>query len=166
MGKFDSNSRKFSGDDSEKMCLIYDRECPVCRYVAEKYETENRDVNIVNARDDDEYLDRVTQMGLDINSGIVVIEGGEYYFAGKAVQRLATTKALPGLMGSIVGRAFRNSLFVKFLYPPLTLFRKILLRIIGVSLIRQHGLNEKCHGEKGSEKMEVCNREKSDGRIR
>lgn len=157
MTQFDISSSK----DSSKVCLIYDRACPVCRHVAEKYEAANKNIKIINARDDSVQLDRATGMGFDVNRGIIVVDGGELYFAEEAVQRLAKTKPIHGFLGFIFGGLGRYPLMVKLIYPPLTLFRKVLLKILGVSPIqqqgvRQYGLNEKTRKDNAKTQIGNC----------
>jgi len=133
---------QFDGSGS-KVCLIYDRACPICRHVAEKYELANHNIDTVNARESGVHLDRATSMGFDLNRGIIVVDGGEYFFAEEAVQRLARTKQLHGILGFIVGHLCRHFLLVNLLYPPLTFLRKILLKILGVPPILQYGLDDR-----------------------
>lgn len=138
MKQLDSSGKDSGSYDNAKVCLIYDHACPICRHVAEKYEVTNSNLEIISARESGAHVDRAIRMGVDINRGIIVVDEGEYFFAEDAIQQLAKKQKLQGFLGVLVPRLFRHAFFVKLLYPPLTVCRKILLKILGISLIQKN----------------------------
>ena len=74
----------------EKILLVYDQECPVCRAYCQivKIRESVGDLVIVNARECSEVLNEITAAGLDLDQGMVLKMGKKlYYGSGTASPR-------------------------------------------------------------------------------
>lgn len=123
--------------------LVYDRECPVCRFYAERVHLADGELECVNAREQSELQDEISAAGIDIDSGMVVKVGDELHFGGDAVHELALRSSGAGFFNKLIARLFRSPHVTKILYPPLVRCRNGLLRILGRTRINNLGKADK-----------------------
>lgn len=115
--------------------LIYDRECPVCRYYADHVDVATGRLVGINAREQSEHLGRVTSAGLDIDKGMALMVGDTIYFGSDAVHELALRSSGKGVFNRTVAAIFRRRRLARTLYPVLVACRNLLLKILRRSRI-------------------------------
>lgn len=123
--------------------LVYDRECPVCRFYAERVHLADGKLECVNAREQSELRDELSAVGIDIDTGMVVKVGDELYFGGDAIHELALRSSGAGFFNKLTARLFRSPRVAKVLYPPLVRCRNGLLKILGRTRINNLGKADK-----------------------
>lgn len=115
--------------------LVYDRDCPVCRFYASRVDTGPGDLELINAREAGDLLDEITAAGLDIDTGMAVKVGDDLYFGCDAVHALALRSSGKGFVNRLAAWLFRSPRRARLFYPPLVGCRNILLRILGKTRI-------------------------------
>lgn len=113
--------------------IIYDGECPVCstytRYMRLK-EVAGK-VQLVNARDGGTWVEDVRKRGLDLDEGMVLVYGGNYYHGADCIHMLAMLSSGSGAFNRLNAAVFRNRGLARTLYPVLRTGRNLLLRLLG-----------------------------------
>ncbi|GAB1267244.1 hypothetical protein NBRC116493_04970 [Aurantivibrio infirmus] len=134
------SNEKFTPENrtEEKICLLYDRQCPVCRYFADTYELTNDHIELVNAREQSAILKRAADRNFDVNNGIVLVVGESFYFAEDAMVQLVNRQHFPGPIGFVIGRIFKYPRLAKLVNPILVFLRKILLKLLGKQQISKN----------------------------
>ena len=107
-----------------KIDLYYDNECPFCKYYASYIKLkEKHTLEIYNARDELERMDKFKQKGFDINNGFIVLIDDTTIIQGAEaivfLNKLAQKKFF-----------FYDNLFFKsFVYSSIKQFRRFVLWI-------------------------------------
>jgi predicted DCC family thiol-disulfide oxidoreductase YuxK len=133
------NSRQQSAKASIR--LIYDNDCPVCRSYSQLVRIR-RDIGaleLINAREDSKALQQVTDMGLDIDQGMVLIIGDSYYYGSDAIHMLSLLSSRSGPFNRLHYYLFRSRHVAKWLYPLLRACRNLLLKLLGKTKINNLG---------------------------
>lgn len=77
----------------EKIEVLYDDQCPVCRGYCTKVELKgDRELDLVDARKGGELLDEATKLGLDIDEGMIVKVDGKLHYGSEAMRALVKLK--------------------------------------------------------------------------
>jgi predicted DCC family thiol-disulfide oxidoreductase YuxK len=128
--------------DSEKIQLLYDRECPVCEFYCQRIDVNDAvgELQLVDAREDSEVLQEITACGLDIDEGMVLKVDEELYYGSEAIHKLATLSTKKGLVNRIGHVLFRRPKVARALYPVLAACRSVLLKILGKTRINNLGI--------------------------
>ena len=128
--------------ESEKLQLLYDRECPVCEFYCQRIDVNDTvgKLQLVDAREDSEVLQEITACGLDIDEGMVLKVDEELYYGSEAIQKLATLSTKKGLVNHIGHVLFRRPKVARVLYPVLAACRSVLLKILGKTRINNLGI--------------------------
>ncbi len=120
------------GELKEKAtCVVFDGQCPFCRaYVASldsKDGQNHPELNKANARRAPELVRQLTDKGIDINTGIVVIKDSVVFQGASALTLLAkqygTSAGVVGLHHSLL----RYRFFSRAIYPVLRALRNAYL---------------------------------------
>ncbi|CAN5333425.1 DCC1-like thiol-disulfide oxidoreductase family protein [soil metagenome] len=117
--------------------LIYDQQCPFCdRYsrLIRIRETVG-ELTLVDARQPGAGMDRVTELGLDIDQGMVLIAGDEIYYGADAIHALALMSSRSGIFNRLNHWIFRSRMLARLLYPVLRSCRNALLKLMGKSKV-------------------------------
>ncbi len=122
--------------------LVYDRQCPACDLYCRltRIREDCGRLELVDARDGGEVLHRITDAGLDIDEGMVLIVGDAMYYGDEAIHRLALMSTRVGLFNRIAFAAFRSERRSRRLYPLLKAARNLLLRLLGRPRINNLGV--------------------------
>lgn len=122
--------------------LVYDRECPACNAYCQLVRIRDSvgELKIVNARDDSEVMQEITENGLDIDQGMVLKVGDRLYYGADAMQALALMSSRSGLFNRLNYRIFKSKAVSDRLYPVLRFLRNLLLRMLGKTRINNLGL--------------------------
>ncbi len=122
--------------------LVYDRECPACNAYCQLVRIRDSvgELKIVNARDDSEVMQEITENGLDIDQGMVLKVGDRLYYGADAMQALALMSSRSGLFDRLNYWIFKSKAVSDRLYPVLRFLRNLLLRMLGKTRINNLGL--------------------------
>jgi len=130
-----------------EILLVYDKECPACDAYCQivKIRETVGDLQLIDAREKSEVLEEITQLGLDIDQGMVLKMGGQLYYGSDAMHALALISSHSGLLNLINYWIFKSKSVSSWLYPVLRLFRNLLLKMLGKTKINNLGApdNEK-----------------------
>ena len=114
--------------------LVYDGDCPFCSAVARMARIKKAagDLRILNARDaTGPVMDEVRTRGFDLNQGIVVKLGEQFYHGEDALHMLAMIGSQSNLFNRLNVALFRNRRTVKLMYPVMKAFRGFSLKALG-----------------------------------
>jgi len=122
---------------NEEILLIYDQECPVCDNYCKVVRIRESvgKLTIVNARDDSEVMDEITNQGLDIDQGMVLKMDNKLYYGSDAIHALALISSRSDILNRLNYWLFKSKTLSRIFYPVLRLFRNILLKILGKTKI-------------------------------
>ncbi len=113
--------------------LIYDGECPFCSRYA-RYVRLRRalgDLRLIDARRGGPEIDWVRDKGLDINAGMVLRIGGEFYHGAACLNRLALMSSRSDTFNSVNVFLFKHPQLARFAYPLLRMGRNATLKVLG-----------------------------------
>ena len=121
----------------EEILLVYDKECPACNKYCQFVRIREHvgDLKIVNARGNSEVRDEITEMGLDIDQGMVLKMGGQIYYGSDAIHALVLISSRSGFFNRANYWIFKSKTLSSWLYPVLRTCRNLLLKILGKSKI-------------------------------
>jgi len=112
--------------------IVYDGECPFCSaYVRMFRLRELADVELINAREDNPLVDEILDRGLDLDEGMVMKLGDEYYFGDDVVHRLALMSGSSGLLRRFNYWVFSDARRSRLIYPWLRAGRNFTLKLLG-----------------------------------
>jgi len=125
----------------KQLLLVYDHECPVCRNYCQALrirESVGR-LQIVNAREHSAIMDEITARGLDVDQGMVLKLGEQFYYGADAMHALALLSTRTGMFNRFNYRLFSSKRLSRLLYPVLRLLRNLLLKLLGRRRINNLG---------------------------
>jgi predicted DCC family thiol-disulfide oxidoreductase YuxK len=131
--------------DSTDICLVYDRECPVCEAYCRMVRIREAAgaLRLVNARDAGEIMDEITAKYLDIDEGMVLKVGNTLYYGADAIHVLSLMSSRTGAFNRLTYWIFRSKGRSAVLYPMFRFFRNLLLKFLGKSRINNLGLPQR-----------------------
>lgn len=123
---------------STGVTILYDGACPFCsRYVRLlRLRRAVGDVRLVDARSNCPEVLRVTERGLSLDDGMVLISGDEMYGGAEAIRRLALLSTPSDTFNRFNHRLFRSGTRSRALYPWLRHGRNLALRMLGRSRLK------------------------------
>lgn len=120
----------------KELTLLYDGECPICRQYSLYLELKKKyDIRIVNARSVPELIKQLYDKGFDINRGMILIDGDKIYHGHEVLIQMRLLTKQEGFFDKLNSYFLSFPLFVKFIYPFIKAFRKVLLFFLGVKNI-------------------------------
>lgn len=127
----------------EDILLVYDKECPACNNYCQfiRIREDLGDLKIVDARENSKVRDEITEMGLDIDQGMVLKMGGQIYYGSDAIHTLALISSRSGVFNCVNYWIFKSKVLSSCFYPVLRTCRNLLLKILGKSKINNLGLS-------------------------
>ena len=112
--------------------IVYDGECPFCSaYVRMFRLRELAEVELINAREDNPLVDEIMNRGLDLDEGMVMKLGDEYYFGNDVVHRLALMSGSSGVLRRFNYWVFSDEKRSRLIYPWLRAGRNLTLKLLG-----------------------------------
>ncbi|HEX7643268.1 MAG TPA: DCC1-like thiol-disulfide oxidoreductase family protein [Burkholderiaceae bacterium] len=121
----------------EDVWLVYDGQCPVCtiycRYV--RIRAAAGTLRLVDAREPSALLDEVTELGLDIDQGMILKLKNAIYYGSDAVRMLALLGTPSGLFNRINFYVFSTRPGARIVYPIGKALRNLVLKLLGVRAI-------------------------------
>lgn len=120
---------------ADNLFLVYDGDCPFCsnyvRYV--RIQKALGQLRLVNAREGGPLVNLIRERGIDLNEGMVLILGNQYYFGAECMHRLALMSTGSGIFNAINAMIFSKPFLSRLLYPSLKFGRRITLLLLGRS---------------------------------
>ena len=128
-------------DNTHKLYLIYDRQCPACDFYARLVRVRESlgTLELVDARQDQRFLPAITARGWDIDEGMVLKVDDELYYADDAIRVLALLSSRRGWFNRLNYHLFASPGRARILYPVLRSCRNLLLRILRRTRINNLG---------------------------
>ena len=134
-----SNLQTDSGRDGQ-VWLIYDGKCPFCssyvRMVRLREAAGN--LNLVNARDGGEIVQKVRRLGYDLDEGMVLVLGNKYYHGSDCVHAVALLSSSVNFANKINMLIFRSRTLSKYLYPVLRSGRNLVIKLLGHKPLKEY----------------------------
>ena len=131
----------------EELLLVYDKECPACDNYCQLVRIRESvgELKIIDAREDSEVMDEITDRGLDIDQGMVLKMGGQLYYGSDAIHALALISSRSGFFNRLNYWMFKSKTISSWIYPVLRSSRILLLKFLGKTKINNLGMpgNEK-----------------------
>jgi predicted DCC family thiol-disulfide oxidoreductase YuxK len=123
--------------NKEEILLVYDKDCPACDNYCQVVRIRESigELKIINARESSEILEEITQLGLDIDQGMVLKMGGVIYYGADAIHALALISSRSGVFNKLNYLLFKSKRVSAVLYPVLRFLRNLLLKILGKTKI-------------------------------
>jgi len=123
--------------NKEEILLVYDKDCPACNNYCQVVRIRESigELKIINARENSEVLEEITQLGLDIDQGMVLKMGGMIYYGADAIHILALISSRSGVFNRMNYWLFKSKRVSAVLYPLLRSFRNLLLKMLGKTKI-------------------------------
>lgn len=122
--------------------LIYDKDCPACNAYCQLVRIRQSvgELKLINAREDTEVMQQITAQGLDIDQGMVLKMGDNWYYGSDAIYMLSLLSSRSGLFNRLNYHLFKSKRLAKWLYPLLRFFRNLLLKLLGKRKINNLGI--------------------------
>jgi predicted DCC family thiol-disulfide oxidoreductase YuxK len=129
---------------SSDIWLIYDKECPACDNYCQIVRVRESvgELRLIDAREDSDVLQEVTDLGLDIDQGMVLKMAGRIYYGSDAIHALALISSRSGIFNRINYWLFRSKALSNVFYPVLKFFRNILLKALGKTKINNLNIKD------------------------
>lgn len=121
----------------EEIILVYDKECPACNNYCQVVRIRDTvgELKIMDARENSEIMNEITDQGLDIDQGMVLKMGAQLYYGSDAIHTLALISSRSGVFNRVNYWIFKSKAISSWLYPGLRFCRNMLLKILGKSKI-------------------------------
>tara|TARA_Y100000589_G_C26937587_1_gene540977 strand:- start:358 stop:639 length:282 start_codon:yes stop_codon:yes gene_type:complete len=86
-----TQGQKFVLIEDGNMKIIYDGECPFCSKYVRLVQLKKSvgEVELINARTDSAIQKELKKLSINVNQGMVLIDGKDIYFAEDCIHRLA-----------------------------------------------------------------------------
>ena len=122
---------------SAPILLVYDGECPACQAYCQLITIRKTvgDLRLIDARESSDVMQDITALGLDIDQGMVLKMGQQFYFGADAIHALALLSSRSGIINRFNYHIFKSKTMSFLLYPILKFFRTLLLKLLGKSKI-------------------------------
>lgn len=126
---------------SRQVQVVYDQQCPACSYYCNRVTIRDSagELVLVDARQAGPTMAEITAKGLDIDQGMVVTVGDEFYYGADALHLLARMGTNRGLFNRVTNWLFRSRTVARILYPLLRGCRNLLLKALGKTKINNLG---------------------------
>jgi hypothetical protein len=123
-----SESRTASG-----AWIVYNGECPFCsNYVAlYRMRAQLGEVHLINARDDVPIVQDIRARGIDLDKGMVLKLGDDFYHGDKCMYMLALLSSESNIINRINKWIFSHQARARLLYPLLVAGRNFTLLLMG-----------------------------------
>ncbi len=127
-----SKDQKFAIIKNKNMKIIYDGECPFCSKYVQLIQLKKTIgyVELINARVDPTIKEKLKELSIDINKGMVLIDGKDIYFAEDCVHRLALLSTSSTLFNRMNKFVFKYKTLSKIIYPIMKTGRNFILFIL------------------------------------
>lgn len=122
-----------STEKQDGIWFIYDGECPICQYAAHALRIKQQfgELHLLDARTQQDHplVRAVTERGLDLDDGMMIIRNGQFYHGKTALRFMAQYGDNQGLFNWCNKALFWSSFLSTLLYPWMRATRNLLLRL-------------------------------------
>ncbi len=124
-----------------EILLVYDRQCPACDAFCRMVRIRETvgELRIVDAREPSQIRDEITDLGLDIDQGMVLKLDEVIYYGADAMHALALIGSRSGVFNRLNYWIFRSRRRARLLYPVLRSLRNLLLKVLRRTKINNLG---------------------------
>ena len=131
--------------DEHRIELVYDGQCPVCKFYSRNVDIADCELALVDARERSALTDELQALGHDLDEGMALRVGERIYFGSDALHELALLSSGEGLFNRGLSRLFRNPRVARSVYPLLAAGRRGLLVLLGRAKIGERDGDESAH---------------------
>tara|TARA_R110001592_G_scaffold3525_24_gene20080 strand:+ start:6676 stop:7668 length:993 start_codon:yes stop_codon:yes gene_type:complete len=125
-----------SNPAAEKLELVYDDQCPVCRiYCKNVIVDAGHDLHLIDARQGGDLMREVTARGLDIDEGMVLKIGSDLYYGSDAMHQISMRAQTKGWVSYVNRLFFMSPERARVFYAVGKKCRNAVLRILGIEYI-------------------------------
>lgn len=119
--------------NAANLSIIYDGDCPFCSAYVKMTRLKQAagKVELINARDGGPLVEEAQTRGLDLNEGMAMKWGDNWYHGDEVIHQLALMTSRSGLFNKLMAATFRSPARAKFLYPFLRAGRNTALLLLG-----------------------------------
>ncbi|MFT5420334.1 MAG: putative DCC family thiol-disulfide oxidoreductase YuxK [Candidatus Endobugula sp.] len=124
--------------------LIYDKECPACDNYCQVVRIRESvgELNLIDARENSDVLREITDLGLDIDQGMVLKMEDKIYYGADAIHALALISSRSGVFNQINYWLFKSKTLSSVFYPALKFCRNMLLQALGKTKINNLNVSD------------------------
>lgn len=117
----------------DELVLIYDQGCPVCQHYCQiiRIREDLGELRIVDARQESQFREKASQLGLDLDTGMVLKLGERWYHGADAIHALSLLSSRSGWFNKLNYWCFKSRTLSRLLYPVMLSGRLLLLRLLG-----------------------------------
>jgi len=131
-----------TNENRKKVVLIYDKECPACQAfcIRTRINESIGELILIDAREESPELQEITDLGWDIDQGMVLKVEDELYYGSDAIHALSLMSSRSGVFNRMNYWMFKSKRLSTVLYPFLRSCRNLLLKMLGKSKINNLGV--------------------------
>jgi len=126
-------------DLSKGVWLVYDGECPICTPAVNAFKIRQSvgELHVVNAREDHPIHAEIIARGFDLDKGMVLKMGENFYHGPEALHVCALIGSDSGFFNKLNVWLFRSRLISRLIYPIFCAIKDTALKLKGVPQIKQ-----------------------------
>lgn len=128
-----------SEDTRSDVWFVYDGECPLCTRAAQALRIRKAvgTLHLVDARSEGAHplVHEINRRGLDLDEGMVLAFGGQFYHGADALQMMALLGSGQGWFNRMNAALFRKPAIARLAYPAMRGVRNLLVRVRGAGRI-------------------------------
>jgi len=119
----------------KEILIVYDKQCPACDYYCSLVRIQKSvgTLKLVDAREASPVMDEITEMGLDIDQGMVLKVDGQIYYGPDAIHAISLLGTRSGFFNRVNFWVFRSKRMSKILYPIFKACRNLLLKVLRIT---------------------------------
>lgn len=134
------NKENTATNKSDRVVLVYDGECPICKRVSIVYKLRKTigELTLINARDSKDHivLKKISDLGLDLDEGMVFILNNQYYHGKEALNIMAKLSSNHDFFNRLNYILFSSKAVSFICYPVMRAIRNFILKINKISKIK------------------------------
>jgi predicted DCC family thiol-disulfide oxidoreductase YuxK len=126
-------------NNCEGAVVIYDGQCPFCStYVRlARLREAVGTVDLVDARSGSTVVQEAVGAGLNLDKGMVLKYGGQFYYGASCLNMLSLLSSRIGLFNRLMALAFARPAIARLAYPVLQAGRNAILKLLGRNRIQE-----------------------------
>jgi len=119
-------------DEKKEAWVLYDGQCPFCtRYVQWIRLRENLTVHLVDARQESELKAEATRRGYDLDRGMILKYGADFYAGDQAMNMLSLMSTPSDFFNRLMISIFSSGPRARCIYPALAAIRLAVVLALG-----------------------------------
>lgn len=123
--------------DSHSFWLLYDKQCPFCRNYVRllRIREDIGNLQVFDARTHPDLIKEAESQNLNIDEGLILKQGDQYYSGDQAMHILALMSTRSGVFNRINYWIFGSKPLATLLYPACRFGRNLTLKLLGIKKI-------------------------------